>query len=183
MFGAVDQAPPSMGFSRQEYWSGVPSPSLRHQDTYFQNFPPSPVFSLLTWDASSRNPLILAWILLERGLVEPERELNHQTSGRSGMVATLEPSATRVRGTLLTLCSAMSLSASAPPTPQGSCGSLGSLGSLGPLTRWSNSKVQGEDLALGSSSWGRCPSCSWSRNVDAKPCGLIRAKPEEEGEP
>ena len=22
------QAPPSMGFSRQEYWSGVPSPSL-----------------------------------------------------------------------------------------------------------------------------------------------------------
>ena len=24
------QAPPSMGFSRQEYWSGVPLPSLRH---------------------------------------------------------------------------------------------------------------------------------------------------------
>ena len=24
---AADQAPPSMGFSRQEYWSGVPSPS------------------------------------------------------------------------------------------------------------------------------------------------------------
>ena len=24
------QAPPSMGFSRQEYWSGVPSPSLFH---------------------------------------------------------------------------------------------------------------------------------------------------------
>ena len=26
---AAYQAPPSMGFSRQEYWSGVPSPSLR----------------------------------------------------------------------------------------------------------------------------------------------------------
>ena len=26
---AVHQAPPSMGFSRQEYWSGVPSPSPR----------------------------------------------------------------------------------------------------------------------------------------------------------
>ena len=26
---AAHQAPPSMGFSRQEYWSGVPSPSLR----------------------------------------------------------------------------------------------------------------------------------------------------------
>ena len=24
------QAPPSMGFSRQEYWSGVPLPSLMH---------------------------------------------------------------------------------------------------------------------------------------------------------
>ena len=27
---AAHQAPPSMGFSRQEYWSGVPSPSLRN---------------------------------------------------------------------------------------------------------------------------------------------------------
>ena len=27
---AAHQAPPSMGFSRQEYWSGVPSPSLHH---------------------------------------------------------------------------------------------------------------------------------------------------------
>ena len=25
---AANQAPPSMGFSRQEYWSGVPLPSL-----------------------------------------------------------------------------------------------------------------------------------------------------------
>ena len=27
-WSAAYQAPPSMGFSRQEYWSGVPSPSL-----------------------------------------------------------------------------------------------------------------------------------------------------------
>ena len=27
---AAHQAPPSMGFSRQEYWSGVPLPSLTH---------------------------------------------------------------------------------------------------------------------------------------------------------
>ena len=27
---AAHQAPPSMGFSRQEYWSGLPSPSLIH---------------------------------------------------------------------------------------------------------------------------------------------------------
>ena len=28
LWTAAHQAPPSMGFSRQEYWSGVPSPSL-----------------------------------------------------------------------------------------------------------------------------------------------------------
>ena len=27
---AAYQAPPSMGFSRQEYWSGVPLPSLKY---------------------------------------------------------------------------------------------------------------------------------------------------------
>ena len=31
---AAHQAPPSMGFSRQEYWSGVPLPSLRHKSTH-----------------------------------------------------------------------------------------------------------------------------------------------------
>ena len=29
---AAYQAPPSMGFSRQEYWSGVPSPSPRQRE-------------------------------------------------------------------------------------------------------------------------------------------------------
>ena len=28
---AACQAPPSMGFSRQEYWNGVPLPSLGHR--------------------------------------------------------------------------------------------------------------------------------------------------------
>ena len=34
---AAYQAPPSMGFSRQEYWSGVPlpSPTDKHMQTYF----------------------------------------------------------------------------------------------------------------------------------------------------
>ena len=31
---AAHQAPPSMGFSRQEYWSGVPLPSPKHLYTY-----------------------------------------------------------------------------------------------------------------------------------------------------
>ena len=40
---AAHQAPPSMGFSRQEYWSGVPLPSLRNElaTSYYQG-----VFSL-----------------------------------------------------------------------------------------------------------------------------------------
>ena len=31
---AAYQAPPSMGFSRQEYWSGVPLPSLWEVPTF-----------------------------------------------------------------------------------------------------------------------------------------------------
>jgi len=31
---AAFQAPPSMGFSRQEYWSGVPLPSPTYRSTY-----------------------------------------------------------------------------------------------------------------------------------------------------
>ena len=34
---AAYQAPPSMGFSRQEYWSGVPSPSLTYIYTHKQS--------------------------------------------------------------------------------------------------------------------------------------------------
>ena len=33
---AAYQAPPSMGFSRQEYWSGVSLPSLAMQETHVQ---------------------------------------------------------------------------------------------------------------------------------------------------
>ena len=34
---AADQAPPSMGFSRQEYWSGVPSPSPNYSQNITQD--------------------------------------------------------------------------------------------------------------------------------------------------
>ena len=40
------QAPPSMGFSRQEYWSGVPVPSPGHID-YLTSISPGRVKSLL----------------------------------------------------------------------------------------------------------------------------------------
>ena len=35
---AAYQAPPSMGFSRQGYWSGVPSPSLPHPPSLYENW-------------------------------------------------------------------------------------------------------------------------------------------------
>ena len=40
---AAYQAPPSMGFSRQEYWSGVPSPSpkIPHASSYWAGTPPT----------------------------------------------------------------------------------------------------------------------------------------------
>ena len=34
---AAYQAPPSMGFSRQEYWSGVPLPSLAIKNNTFES--------------------------------------------------------------------------------------------------------------------------------------------------
>ena len=47
---AAYQAPPSMGFSRQDYWSGVPSPSLimcPHFLTLFPCLPPIQSESLI----------------------------------------------------------------------------------------------------------------------------------------
>ena len=38
---AAYQAPPSVGFSRQEYWSGVPLPSLIDTHTHIQKWLPS----------------------------------------------------------------------------------------------------------------------------------------------
>ena len=46
------QAPPSMGFSRQEYWSGVPSPS-----------PPMAYYSAIKKDGTM--PFATSWMDLE----------------------------------------------------------------------------------------------------------------------
>ena len=45
---AAHQAPPSMGFPRQEYWSGVPLPSPREAPMYCQNHEQVHCFSLHT---------------------------------------------------------------------------------------------------------------------------------------
>ena len=47
------QAPPSMGFSRQEYWSGMPLPSPLHIDLY--------VFSICLWSWDKRTGPVSTW--------------------------------------------------------------------------------------------------------------------------
>ena len=42
---AAHQAPPSMGFSRQEYWSGVPLPSPQVNNKYMKSYSASFVIS------------------------------------------------------------------------------------------------------------------------------------------
>ena len=45
---AAYQAPPSMGFSRQEYWSGLPLPSLNKVDNSLQSQALPPLWSCLS---------------------------------------------------------------------------------------------------------------------------------------
>ena len=63
---AAQQAPPSMGFSRQEYWSGVPLPSPECAPRCLQTWPlglgsPFPSFSV----ASFFPPTKCGWMSLE----------------------------------------------------------------------------------------------------------------------
>ena len=45
---AAYQAPPSMGFSRQEYWSGLPLPSLRKTSIFALSTMPKPLTEWIT---------------------------------------------------------------------------------------------------------------------------------------
>ena len=76
---AAYQAPPSMEFSRQEYWSGVPSPSLKNRTTDFnwlsRKWPRLLQVKrkltlmnrkYLSSHVSPHRRLLLAWILLLR---------------------------------------------------------------------------------------------------------------------
>ena len=49
-WAAAQQAPPSMGFSRQEYWSGVPLPSPSYWEGAFYKWPRNAV----TWELTAK---------------------------------------------------------------------------------------------------------------------------------
>ena len=57
---AAHQAPPSMGFSRQEYWSGVPLPSPTREAEVL----PIPTSSnILSFHCTTLSQLLLLWLL------------------------------------------------------------------------------------------------------------------------
>ena len=60
---AAYQAPPSMGFSRQEYWSGVPLHSPRNKVSSWETSVESRVRSTLQWDSCLFCPSRHCWAL------------------------------------------------------------------------------------------------------------------------
>ena len=70
---AAHQAPPSMGFSRREYWSGVPlpSPHLLHsclRKLTVHCFPAHHWKVLITWSARLLSAGLMYWLGEQRGV-------------------------------------------------------------------------------------------------------------------
>ena len=87
---AVHQAPPSLGFSRQEHWSGLPFPSPRHESEKWQwsrsvvsdSSRPhglQPTRLLHPWDFSGKNTGMGCHCLLQRCLGEFQNSDCHWT--------------------------------------------------------------------------------------------------------
>ena len=74
---AAYQAPPSTGFSRQEYWSGLPLPSQAMQETWVQT---------LGWEdlLEKRNGYSLQHSFLENSMTEEPGRLQFMGSQRVG---------------------------------------------------------------------------------------------------
>ena len=83
---AAFQAPPSMGFSRQEYWSGVPFPSPG-----VLPYPPSSKFLVLFYQVQS--PQFSSAVQLCLTLCDP---MNHSTPGLPVHHQLLVPTQTHV---------------------------------------------------------------------------------------
>ena len=84
---AAYQAPPFMGFSRQEYWSGVPLPSPHMEDWHtFLKFKIKNWIKIVNWFAERRKGIYFCWVLdwiLE--IFTVVRTLPPTSCGRLGM--------------------------------------------------------------------------------------------------
>ena len=78
---AAYQTPPSMGFSRQEYWSGVPLPSPHILRTVFMVFTffvyrkswlPSSIYDQLYWNCASLSQAVLSSHFRRERALSPE---------------------------------------------------------------------------------------------------------------
>ena len=84
-WSAAYQAPPSMGFSRQVYWSGVPLPSLIHVSSFLKDsirFSSVTQSCLTLWDSmdcSTQASLSItnSWSLLKLMFIESVMPSNH----------------------------------------------------------------------------------------------------------
>ena len=74
---AAHQAPPSLGFSRQEYWSGLPIPSPMHA-CMLSHFSCVRLFAT-PWTAARQASLSItnSWSLLKLKCIEPVMPSNH----------------------------------------------------------------------------------------------------------
>ena len=71
----VYQAPPSMGFSRQEYWSGLPFPSPMHESEKWKSYSSwphglHPIRLLHPWDSPGKSTRVGCHCLLRKRLLE-----------------------------------------------------------------------------------------------------------------
>ena len=80
---AAYQAPPSMGFSRQKYWSGLPSPSLNILSRLVVTFLPRSKHLLMSW-LQSPSAVILELKKIKPVTVSPS--ICHEVMGSDAMI-------------------------------------------------------------------------------------------------
>ena len=81
-WAGAHQAPPSMGPSRQEYWSGVPFPSLP-EGPIGVLFQEQPTFGIIEWLFlhSQEGKTLMTYVTLMSNLIMQGRKHTHQLTG------------------------------------------------------------------------------------------------------
>ena len=86
---AAHQAPPSMGFSRQEYWTGVPLPSPNMLSRLVISFLPRSKHLLILWLQSPPAVILDTWdTIIKQKICHIEADIHTQTHNECGLSAT-----------------------------------------------------------------------------------------------